>query len=93
MNSTQYSNYDLEQQRQQLEALVRPRPSALLRQTLLRLGHACLGWMLPNNSPRIQQRWQNDCTYWTVYDPVTNRTQRFYSENDLRVWLEGRYYE
>lgn len=93
MNSTPYSNYDLERQRQQLEALVRPQPTAPLRQTLLRLGQACFGWLLPTHGPRIQQRQQNGCVYWTAHDPVTSQTQRFYSEDDLRIWLEGRYYQ
>ncbi|MFO7088500.1 hypothetical protein B9R42_03825 [Arthrospira platensis PCC 7345] len=28
---------------------------------------------------------------WDVYDPFTRTNQRFYVEQDVRVWLESRY--
>ena len=93
MNSTQYSKYDLHRQRQRLEALVQPQSSFALRPALHHLGHALLAWLAPGNGPRLRQHWQNGTAHWTAYDPVTNQTQRFSSQDDLRSWLERRYYE
>lgn len=31
-------------------------------------------------------------TWWYVYDPSTQRTHYFSSENEVRVWIESRYY-
>lgn len=30
--------------------------------------------------------------YWRVHDPVTNRDGIFASEEEVRIWLEKRYY-
>lgn len=93
MNSTQYSNYDLERQRQRLEALVQAQPTSPLVKAMQHLGHALVRFLTNGQSPVIRQRWQHGCLVWQVYDPVSHRTQRFHSEDELRVWLEGRYYE
>jgi hypothetical protein len=93
MNSTHYSSYDLERQRQRLEALVQPQPTSPVVKALQRMGHTLVRFLTNGHNPHIQQRWQNGCLFWWVYDPMTQQTQRFYSEDELRIWLEGRYYE
>jgi hypothetical protein len=30
---------------------------------------------------------------WTVYDPVDRSTHHFNAEEDVRIWLEQRYYQ
>ncbi|NES97380.1 MAG: hypothetical protein F6K32_19600 [Desertifilum sp. SIO1I2] len=36
-------------------------------------------------------RWGN--TWWCAYDPLTGHSTQQASENDLRSWLEQRYYQ
>ena len=93
MNGTPYSRYDLERQRQRLESLVQPQPASPLIKALQRFGQTLVTFLTNGQSPYIQQQWQNGGLVWRVYDPVTQQTQRFYSEDDLRLWLETRYYE
>jgi hypothetical protein len=93
MNSTHHSNYDLEQPQQRLEALVRPQPSPSLIRALQQAGQAMVRFLTNGQDPVIQKHWQRDGLVWRVYDPVTQQNQRFYSEAELRTWLEGRYYE
>lgn len=95
MNSTQYSSYDLERQRQQLETLVQqpPQTASPLRKALQTWGMAIVNFLTADNSPRIRQQMQNGLPVWRVYDPLSNQTKRFYSEAELLAWLEGRYYE
>jgi hypothetical protein len=97
MNSTTHnSNYDLDQQRLRLEALlqaegcpstegVRQRVSTIL----CRLGRL----LLHDNELRVWQRTYQGRTIWYAHDPLNNRARRFYSEQELRFWLENRYYE
>lgn len=43
-------------------------------------------------APRIwEQRDRTGATTFKVYDPKTERSYRFTSEADVRVWLEQRY--
>lgn len=42
---------------------------------------------------RIWQRTRNGQPTWFAHDPVTNRTRSFVSEQDVRQWLDRRYYE
>jgi len=83
---------DLQRQRQRLEALVQSQSSSM-RPVLHRLGQGVQDWLVPGNGPRIRQHWQHGTAHWTAYDPVTHQTQRFSCEDDLRHWLERRYYE
>ena len=32
-------------------------------------------------------------TWWYAYDPLTRRSTRQASEDDLRIWIEQRYYQ
>jgi hypothetical protein len=41
-----------------------------------------------NTEPKIQQISEDN---WRVYDPQSNRTLSFASEQEVRVWLDERY--
>ncbi len=32
-------------------------------------------------------------TYWQAYDPVTGRSTSLGSEDEMRIWIEQRYYQ
>ncbi|WP_035986151.1 hypothetical protein [Leptolyngbya sp. KIOST-1] len=102
MDTTRNPNRDLQQQRQRLEALVQPtlgsrpihRPIAHgLGQALKQLGDRAMRFFTGQNELRIWQRTRNGQPLWFAHDPVTNRTRSFYSEQDVRTWLDQRYYE
>ncbi len=95
MNSTtRTSKSDLRRQRQRLEALVQPaqQPSGLSR-ALQTLGDRLLSFFTGTTELRIWQRTRHGQPVWFAHDPVTDRTRSFYSEQDLRHWLDTRYYE
>ncbi|MEC4986278.1 MAG: hypothetical protein SAJ37_06645 [Oscillatoria sp. PMC 1068.18] len=46
-----------------------------------------------SSEPRIYEKQNSQGKiYWQVYDPVTNFCGSFASENEVRIWLEKRYY-
>ncbi len=91
MNSTPYSQSNLERQRQRLEALVQT-PSGRLNHLKV-WGQTILHALTDHRSPRIRQRMVQGQLQWVAYDPVTQQTRYFSTEQDVRIWLEGRYYE
>ena len=47
-----------------------------------------------SSEPRVwQERDQSGQLYWRVYDPTHDRSISFYSEQEIRRWLEKRYYQ
>lgn len=95
MNSTtRTSNSDLSRQRQRLEALVQltQSPSGLGR-VLNTLGDRLLNFFTGTEELRIWQSTRNGHQVWFAHDPITNRTRSFYSEQDVRHWLDNRYSE
>jgi hypothetical protein len=99
MNTTTHdSDYNLERQRQRLEALVQgpveaAKQPALLAHTFRAVGRYLLRVLTAGNELSIRQRVHRGQPVWLVYDPITTQRHRFYSEADLATWLEGRYYE
>ncbi|HZG39269.1 MAG TPA: hypothetical protein VEZ50_11370 [Nodosilinea sp.] len=106
MDTTRKPNHDLQQQRQRLEALVQPTlgsridngpayngPIHGLGQALKQLGDRTMRFFIGQNELRIWQRTRNGQPLWFAHDPVTNRTRSFHSEQDVRYWLDKRYYE
>lgn len=96
MTVTRDSNHTLNQQRQRLEALVQPtrRPAGLdLTQALKQLGDRTMRFFTGQTEPRIWQRTRQGQPVWFAHDPITNRTRQFLTEQDVRFWLEKRYYE
>lgn len=80
-----------------------PTPS-LKRQTssiglniLNKLGHvwqSVLAIAAGNQEPRVKQHSdRHGNPFWNVYDPVSGQLARFNSEEEVRLWLEQRYYQ
>ncbi|NJL49019.1 MAG: hypothetical protein HC929_18115 [Leptolyngbyaceae cyanobacterium SM2_5_2] len=66
----------------------------LLKQHLHHWGRSLLVWLCPSMSPRITvRRNRQGQTWFLAYDPVDGQHRRFYSEQDLRIWLDQRYYQ
>jgi len=43
------------------------------------------------HQPNIRKTVSGGQKTWQVYDPATHQKATFYSEDDMRVWLENRY--
>ncbi|MEA5499529.1 hypothetical protein [Limnoraphis robusta] len=64
-----------------------------LAKILVRLTQAILRFLVGSSEPKIWQTQRRDQTLiWHVYDPQTQRSKEFFSEEELRIWLEQRYY-
>lgn len=63
-----------------------------LGQLLQQLSQTLAHWLTSGSMPKISKQIQGDAEVWRVYDPVINRTSYFLHEEDLRTWLEQRYY-
>jgi hypothetical protein len=48
-------------------------------------------WFNASPEPRIRQRYHAGQSHWQVYDPTTQRSESFATEQEVRVWLEQRY--
>jgi hypothetical protein len=47
-----------------------------------------------DSEPRIQQKFDRlGHVYWKAFDPLTRKTQFFETEDEVRRWLEQRYYQ
>lgn len=75
---------------------VKPAARASLRDRFAAVIHqastACVQFLIGSSSPTIRQR--RDRTgkqYFLVQDPVSGKSRRFSSEQDVREWLDGRY--
>lgn len=94
MTTTRDQSYDLHRQRQRLEALVPPAQGGkTLAPSLKQLGDRAMRFFAGQTEPRIWQRTRQGQPTWFAHDPITNRTRQFSSEQDVRLWLEKRYYE
>lgn len=64
-----------------------------MQQSLQQLWHT-LTTYLNSTEPRVWRTVDQDAgqLVWNAYDPTTNRRGKFSNEQDLRVWLEERYY-
>jgi hypothetical protein len=96
MTSTPHtSNYDLNRQRQHLETPVQQptRPSITLGNTLQQFGAKTMRFFTGQTEPRIWQRTRSGNAIWFAHDPITNSTRSFISEQDVRTWLDNRYYD
>jgi hypothetical protein len=93
MTITRDRNYDLNRQRQRFETLVQQPAGSPLAQTLKQIGDRTMRFFTGQTEPRIWQRTRHGQPTWFAHDPITNRTRQFTSEQDVRLWLEKRYYE
>ena len=65
-----------------------------LRQSLSALGRSLQNLFLSGHEPVIEEKRDRAGTlYWRVYDPITQNRRFFYSEDEIRVWLDQRYYQ
>ena len=96
MHSSTNCPYTLDQQRQRLERLVngsQPTPSRPLIRILISTGAALMKCLTAEPQIRIWQRTRNGRQIWFAYDPVTDQKRQFCSEQEVRLWLDTRYYE
>lgn len=50
-------------------------------------------FLLGNNSIKIHESYDAEGNlFWQVYDSTTGRSAQFYSEQEVRIWLEERYH-
>lgn len=94
----QDTNLLLDQKRSSLGPALRQRnyktdyhPSRLM-QLLAKSLTAVMHWLTAGNELRISRRTVGNIEVWKVYDPMNNSVHSFTTENDLRSWLEQRYY-
>lgn len=60
---------------------------------LHRIWDSLVNSLANNSDPKITQRWdKRGNSYYQVYDPTTGITGTFGSEQEIRFWLEQRYY-
>ena len=67
-------------------------PSQLGR-LLSRASRSMIHWLTTGSMPRVSKEMQGDTEVWKVHDPVSHCTRYFDHEDELRVWMEGRYYQ
>lgn len=72
----------------------RPAAKPEARSRWQRWGTALLNYFAGSQEPRITAK-QDEAgqLYYAVYDPVGRTHYRFDSEQEVRVWLDGRYYQ
>jgi hypothetical protein len=64
-----------------------------IKQIIHRIWHSVTELFAPSSELRVftgRDRYGN--TYYRVYDALTQDFHRFESENEVRIWLEQRYY-
>ncbi|PSN12895.1 hypothetical protein C7293_18185 [filamentous cyanobacterium CCT1] len=66
---------------------LRLRPQLIATSILLTL----TAFLTQGHEPKVRETVSNGSKTWQVYDPATHQKATFYSENDVRVWLENRY--
>ena len=60
---------------------------------LHRIWDSLVNALANSSDPKITQRWDKlGNSYYQVYDPMTGRSGTFGSEQEIRFWLEERYY-
>ena len=88
----------LDTERQNLERLF-DQPKALhdrkngLLFRLKQVGSFLLKALTSGDEPRIWITNSSSGKRWSAYDPISNCSGSFDSEDDLRAWLEQRYYQ
>jgi hypothetical protein len=66
---------------------LRWRPQLIATSVLLTL----TAFFTDGHEPKIREIGSGDQKIWQVYDPATYQKATFYSEDDVRIWLENRY--
>lgn len=87
----------LDLQRERLEILLNQPTNTAYRlgrlgEFFTHLGQGIFNWLATDSTPKISKHVQGDAEVWKVYDPTVNRTLYFSHEDDLRIWMDQRYY-
>lgn len=91
---THYPNHSARKEQTLPTGAAKSQPQAAkLGASLKRLGQAVVGFLTSGNDLRIWTRQHNGQLVWYVYDPMTEQSQQFSAESELRAWLETRYYQ
>ncbi|MEM9538612.1 MAG: hypothetical protein AAGA60_03775 [Cyanobacteria bacterium P01_E01_bin.42] len=86
-------NYDL-YARLELIPSDRRLNASSLKTKLANLGKSLVNFLAGSTQPRItEDRDRQGNLYFRVYDPCDRSRMMFDSEEELRVWLEQRYYQ
>jgi hypothetical protein len=99
MNSTTNFSNNFDLQRQRFEQLIQQEATSTTRQksafsqALINFGSRVVNFLTGEPEIRIWQKTRNGHSVWFAYDPITDKKQRFDSEEAVRQWLECRYYE
>ncbi|WAL61704.1 hypothetical protein [Thermocoleostomius sinensis] len=65
-----------------------------LRRSFERIWNLLLSAFAESSEPKIYQKHDRDGNvYFKVYDPVTHQTEILTTEQEVRVWLDQRYYQ
>jgi hypothetical protein len=56
------------------------------------LWHRCTEAIAVDTEPHVWKTRDHGHIFWHAYDPNTGSLSDFTSENEVRVWLEERYY-
>jgi hypothetical protein len=72
---------------------VSSRPQISWGKRMRQLGETILHWMTDSSEPRIWvHRDRHGTELWEIYDPRSQRRAILLSEEDVREWLDNRYY-
>lgn len=62
--------------------------------SLEQLWNSILETFTTSSEPKIYQKYdRNGKLYFRVYDPITHQSSTFSTEQELRIWLDQRYYQ
>lgn len=62
--------------------------------SLEQLWNSILDSLTRSQEPRIYQKYgRSGNLYFEVYDPIAHQTSTFNSEQEVRIWLDQRYYK
>ena len=79
--------------RQQLERAWQSNHRQSWLQKLQNWGATAVAAMTRGKEPQISKVVTEHEIQWKVYDPVGDRTHWFHQEQEVRAWLEQRYYQ
>ena len=88
----------LEQKRKQLEKILHEgkyetaySPSRLIKLCQKAFDWA-VNWLTVENDVHIRHKIRGGREVWKVYDPISKSSRSFSTEDEVRVWIEQRFY-
>ena len=92
MNKSTFLNSksaNLIEPKQQIEQLLKTK----LTKSLNRIWQYLVKAIAHSNEPRVWQTQKHGQTIWHGYDPVSGKSVTRFSETEMLMWLEERYYQ